>query len=189
MKKAALGAAVLAGSVALLLGACGGSDGDGNAAASDGNRADGFAAYTACLREQGISMPTGRAGGRPSGLPSGRPSGLPSGTPSPRPSGEPRGGGFGNFRPEGVDDATWEKAQAACQSKMPTGGPEGGPGGWPGGGADGGAFTAYRNCLRENGVADDNMRDLSTADPKVAAALTKCEVLRPTGMPTGGPGR
>lgn len=178
-----LGAALFSSAAVLLLAAaCGGSDGGGDAAGGNGGNggANGFAAYTECLRQQGINVPTDR--------PTGRPSGRPSGTPSPGASQGSRGGGFGSFRPEGVDDATWQKAQDACRAKLPSGRPSGFPSGFPSGGPNSGAFTAYRNCLRDNGVTDGSMRDLNTADPKVAAAVKKCEVLRPTGDPGGGPG-
>jgi len=173
--------ALAAGSAALLLAAACGSDGDsgdsGDAAAG------GFSAYMDCLREQGIEVPDTVPSGRPGGFPSGRPSDFPSGRPtafpSDRPSGAPGGGRMGGFRPEGVDDATWQKAQEACASVRPTGGPGGGG---PGGGANREAGAAYRNCLSDRGV--DLGANPSTTDPKVAEAMEACAVLRPSASPT-----
>ncbi|MET8911641.1 hypothetical protein [Micromonospora sp. NPDC004551] len=86
------------------------------------------------------------------------------------------------FRPAGVDDATWQKAQEACASVRPTGGP-GGPGGPAGGNSDAGA--AYRNCLADRGV--DLRANPATTDPKVAEAVKACGVLRPTASATATP--
>lgn len=174
--------ALAAGSAAMLLAAAGcGSDGDSGDTGDSGNAAGGFSAYLACLREQGIDIPDTVPSGRPSGFPSGRPSSFPSGRPtafpSDRPSGEP-GGRMGGFRPEGVDDATWQKAQEACASVRPTGA----PGGGPGGGANREAGAAYRNCLADHGV--ELGASLSTTDPKVAEALKACAVLRPSASAT-----
>jgi hypothetical protein len=73
-----------------------------------------------------------------------------------------------------VDDATWEKAQAACASLRPSG--------RPGGRGDNGANAAYRNCLRDHGVEPG--RDLATTDPTVAKAMAACQVLRPSASAT-----
>lgn len=180
--------ALAAGSAALLLTAACGSDGDsGDSAQSAG----GASAYLECLRDQGIDVPDTLPSGRPDGFPSGRPTDFPSGRPtdfpsgrptafpSDRPSGAPDGGRMGGFRPEGVDDATWQKAQEACGSLRPTGGPGGGG---PAGGADREAGAAYRNCLADRGV--DMGANPSTTDPKVAAAIEACAVLRPSASPT-----
>ena len=126
-----------------------------------------------CLRQHGVNvtMPTGR----PSGA---RPSGRPSGV---RPSGRAGGGGGGGFLgnqpPSGVDQQTWDAAQQACASLRPSFGPGGR-------GANNSALAAYRNCLRDHGVtASGPLNDLSSADPKVAAALQACAPLRPTAAP------
>ncbi|GAA4168957.1 hypothetical protein GCM10022251_60570 [Phytohabitans flavus] len=178
--------ALAAGSAALLLAAGCGSDGDsGESDQGQQGAPGGASAYLDCLREQGIdiqAMPSGRPGGfpsgRPSDFPSGRPPALASGAPTAFPSGAPPGGRMGGFRPEGVDDATWQKAQEACASLRPTGGPAGGPGG----GANREAGAAYRNCLSDRGV--DLGANPSTTDPKVAAAIEACAVLRPSAPPT-----
>lgn len=173
-----------AGSAALLMAAaCGsnGDSGDGTAGAPAG-----ASAYLDCLREQGIDVSNTMPSGRPNGLPSGRPTDFPSGRPTDFPSGAPGGpggGGPGGFRPEGVDDATWQKAQEACASVRPTGGPGGnGPGaGGPGGGKRE-ADAAYRNCLADRGV--NPQANPNTTDPEVAEAMEACAVLRPNATPT-----
>jgi hypothetical protein len=190
----------VASAVLLLAAACGGGGSDGNgsdgSAASDGQNV--FAGYADCMKKNGVKLdlpsdfPSGRPfprrsgepGSRPSGFPTAFPSGFPtvrpSGFPDRRPPGAPGGprGGFG--RPPGVDDATWQKAQDACRSVLPSFG--------PGGGQRGGAFTAYRNCLNDHGVtAGGGLQGLNTADPKTAAALKACAVLRPTSVPTAAP--
>jgi hypothetical protein len=152
--------------------ATGGNGGSGNGGGAGANSA--FAAYTDCLKKNGVTvtLPTGAPRNRPSGEP--RPSGVP------RPSGSAgqRGGGFpgggGQFaKPAGVDDATWQKAQEACASLRPSGRP---------GGRDNGANAAYRNCLSDHGVTLG--QGLATSDPKVAKAMETCKVLRPTATPT-----
>jgi len=172
-----LGAAAVAG----LAAACGGSSATppANAAGNGGNNA--FAAYTECLAKNGVVLPSAsarpdRTGGvRPSNRPSARPSG---GTGN---GGGFGGGGYGGFfgnqPPAGVDQATWDKAMQACASVRPTFGA---------GGGNNSAFVAYRNCLSEHGVTAGT-NQLNTADPKVAAALTACAPLRPTGPPRPTP--
>ena len=180
-------AAVIVASAAVLLAAAcsGGSDSTtGTAGGGDQGRGNtAFAAYTDCLRKNGvtITMPSGGARVRPSGGPGGY-GGFPSGMPRPdrsagggRPSGGPGGGfpGGGFGKPAGVDDATWEKAQTACASLRPSGGPGGG------GGRGNGANAAYRNCLQQHGVTLGET-PLNTADPAVKKAEETCKVLRPT---------
>jgi hypothetical protein len=194
-------AAIFAVSMAMLFTAACGSDEastdsgtTGGTGQNGGNNA--FAAYVSCLNENGVTvtMPSGGPGGdgsggaRPSGAPGGvRPSGAADGV---RPSGQPRpsgvagqrGGGFpggGGFsKPEGVDDATWQKAQEACASVRPSMGAGRGNGnGGPGGNA-GGAGAAYLNCLKENGVTDT--ANLDTSDAAVKKATETCAVLKPS---------
>lgn len=175
---------------AAALAACGGGD-DG----SDG-AAPAATDYASCLRANGVTLPSGRAGGFPSGRPSGQsggsdgapPSGRPSGGPSGRPGGGfggPGGGGFGTQAPNGVDQATWEKAQKACEGLRAGGAPGGGVPGGGNRGGDNGAQAAYRNCLTENGVTvTGGVDNLDTSDPKVAAAVATCAPLRPSATPT-----
>jgi hypothetical protein len=173
-------AGLLVASAALVLSvaACGGSDsgsaGGGNAGGG-GNTA--FAAYTACLQKNGvtITMPSGGARTRPSDG-AGRPSGMPrpSGSAGARGGGFPGGGGFA--KPDGVSQDTWDKAQAACASVRPSFGA-----GNRGGGN--GANAAYRNCLQQHGVTL-GQGGLNTTDPAVKKAEETCKVLRPTASAT-----
>jgi hypothetical protein len=176
------------GPVLLLIAACGGRS-DGSDPADDQSAdQDGLTAYVECLAEQGIEveLPSGGppAGGQgpPTDFPTGLPTDFPSGFPTDVPTGQPGGpggpGGFDGLRPEGVDDETWQAAQEACQSLLPSGGfgPPGGGDGNPG------ADAAYRNCLADRGI--DLTEADNTADPAVAEALAACEVLRPTPTPT-----
>ena len=161
----------------LLAAACGGGSGAGagnGGGAGEGNNA--LAAYTDCMKKNGvtITMPSGGPRARPSAGPGAFPSGAP------RPSGGAGRGGFPGGgeagRPEGVDDATWQKAQAACASLRPNFGP-----GNRGGGGNG-ANQAYMTCLRDHGVTQGQA--MGTSDPTVAKALEACKVLRPTASPT-----
>jgi hypothetical protein len=164
------GTGLVLAALGLLAAGCGGSP---NAAPAAPTGPTGFAAYTACLARNGVTLPSNT---RPSRGPGG--SGRPPGQAGGGPGGGGQRGGFGNQPPAGVDDATWQKAQTACASVRPTGG----PGGF-GGGANNSALTAYRNCLSEHGAtvsATTRPNQLNSADPAVAAAMTACEALRPT---------
>ncbi|WP_240670345.1 hypothetical protein [Actinoplanes solisilvae] len=142
-------------------------------------------------REGGMPWPSGNPGSRswPSGGPGSRswPSGGPGGEGGvPRPSGSAGfrdGGGFpGAFggKPEGVDDATWQKAQEACSSLRPSGRP-----GTRDGNRGDGRNAAYLNCLKENGVPDPAKLDPSDATLKKATET--CKVLRPSAGPSPSP--
>ena len=187
-------ALIVASAAVMLAAACSGSgnsaDTSGGGNQGGGNNA--FAAYTDCLKKNGvtITLPSGGARVRPSGGPDGY-GGFPSGQPRPnrspgagRPSGGPGGGGFpgggfGGFgKPAGVDDATWQKAQTACASLRPSF--QAGRGGRGDGG--GAANAAYRNCLQDHGVTMGG--GLNTTDPATQKALAACKVLRPTAIPT-----
>lgn len=174
------GLAGLVASAALLfsVAACGAesqtpSTGTDNPNGGDMNSA--FAAYTECLAKNGvtITVPSGEARVRPSGGPGAFPSGRPRPSGSARPGGGfPGGGGFG--KPAGVDDATWQKAQQACASVLPSGRPGGN-----GRGSGAGMSPAYRNCLRDNGVTVDQGAPAS-GDPALAKAAEVCKALAPT---------
>ncbi|MFJ8830864.1 hypothetical protein [Micromonospora aurantiaca] len=189
-------AAVLTAAASALLTGCGG-DSAPTATGDEGNSA--FAAYQNCLRDNGVTLPSASPdrspAARPSGFPSDRPSGFPSdrpsGFPSDRPSGFPTdrspGGEGRRFpgmgRPADVDEATWQKAQEACSSLMPTGRPGGwgGPGGSnapdaPDAGQGDGRDRAYRTCLNGRGVSPDS---LDPSDAKAKEALTACAPVSP----------
>ena len=165
--------AVFAG--ALLLTACGSSS---SSSTPDAGGADGFAAYAACLSENGVTLPSGGPGGPGGTPPSGAPSGMPEGAPSGAPSGMPGGGGM---VPEGVDASAFAAAQEACAGLRPSGGPGGSPG--AGAAIDSGALAAYTGCLKDHDVTVTtaaDLRALDTSDATVAAALATCAPLRPT---------
>jgi hypothetical protein len=179
-------ALAVASASVMLAAACGGggtSSGKPEGAPGNGGGPNNaaFTAYTDCLKKNGVTITM------PSGGPRTRPSGgvRPSGNPRPRPSGSagarqfPGGGGGFFGKPAGVDDATWQKAQAACASVRPSfgGGQRGG------GGRNNGASQAYFNCLRDHGVQMGQGQRLSSADPATKKALDACEVLRPTASP------
>ena len=181
------GMAVLLAGVGALVAGCGGGSSSATpaAASSPSGRSEEIAVYVACLQKNGVDavMPSG--GVRISGSPRTRPSGAPSGVrpsrtnPTARPSGGFGGGpgGMDALRPSGVDDATWQKAQQACASVLPSFGPRGQ-------GSDNGAMRAYVNCLQQHGVTvTGGIRGLNTADPKFAAADKVCGVLKPTATP------
>jgi hypothetical protein len=171
----------------VLAAGCGGTS--DTPAASD---QPGFAAYTACLAKNGVTLTQNSAGpgggvgasGRPEGRASTRPSGEP-GMGQPGGSGLGGGGvggGFSTAAPAGVDQAAWQKAQDACASLRPTARPG------RSGSANNSAMTAYRNCLSEHGVtASTGTNQLNSADPTVAAAMSACAPLRPTGRPNPTP--
>ena len=172
-----------------LLAACGKSGSSTGSTPAGDNGASGMQAYVACLSQNGVNiqLPSGRpcGGARPTDLPTGGvpPSGS-GGFPGAGPSGAPGGGGFGGGfqKPDGVDDATWQKAQQACSSLRPTGRPggQGGPGG-----QDDGAMSAYVNCLSNHGVtASAGAGALNSSDPTVAAAQKACAALLPTAAPS-----
>jgi hypothetical protein len=165
-----------------LLAACAGNNGGGVATAGaspTGGQAV-FQAYADCLRQHGVTITVPSFRGRPSDRPSGRPSGV---RPSGRGGGGGFGGGFGGFfgtePPPGVDQGTWDSARQACAGLRPSFGPARG---------NNSAFQAYRNCLQEHGVdfSAGPGGGLNTADPKVAAAMTACAPLRPSGRPSAG---
>jgi hypothetical protein len=183
-------AALLVASAAVMLAAACGSSKAGNPGGpgSGGNPGAGMnqalSAYVDCMKQNGvtITLPSFPARNGASRGPGGYT--RPSGEPRPRPSGSfgggrrfPGGGGGGFFRkPAGVDDATWEKAQKACASSLPSRV----PGGF---GGDRGANSAYRNCLQRHGVTM-NGGPPSSADPKTREALKTCAVLRQSASPT-----
>jgi hypothetical protein len=154
--------------------------------------ANGFAAYTACLKKNGVTLPTGRPGG---GF-GARPSGAARGSRVP-------GGGFGGLNATSGPTAA---AVKACASVRPTGGFGGGAGGGANASAIASQLAAYRGCLSDHGVTlptaaprpttsaaagasgaprrgaggFGGIGALNTADPKTAAAVKACAPLRPT---------
>jgi hypothetical protein len=175
----------------MLAAACGGGGSSSTTTSptnqGGGNRGGGsqqLTAYVNCMKQNGVTITL------PSFAPRTGASRGAGGYGGTRPSGQPRpsgsfGGGRGGFpgaggffqKPADVDAATWQKAQAACASTLPSRG----PGGF--GGNRGGADSAYRNCLMQHGVTMNNGAP-NTADPTVQKAIQTCKVLRPTASPT-----
>ncbi|GAB1640238.1 hypothetical protein [Krasilnikovia sp. MM14-A1259] len=175
MPSARTTATLLLTSVTVMLAAgCSGGGDTTAAGATPGGQGRGqqFTAYVDCMKQNGVPLTLPSFGPRPgaSGRPQG--TGYPSGMPRPDRSGGPRRGGGFLEKPAGVDDATWQKAQAACATLRPSGRPGGGNG----------AAGAYRNCLRQHGVTLGG--NANTADPAVAKALEACKVLRPSAAPS-----
>jgi hypothetical protein len=176
----------VASAAVLLVAACGGNSNSSNGATgtsgygNGGNRNSEFAAYTECLQKNGVTItlpsraPRTDASGRPEG-------GFPSGMPRPSGSAFPGGGrggfpGGGGFqKPADVDQATWDKAQAACASVRPSFG-----GNRPGGN---GMNAAFQNCLKQHGVTATG-GNLDTSDATVKKALEICRVLQPSATPS-----
>ncbi|WP_051809500.1 hypothetical protein [Actinoplanes subtropicus] len=174
----------VASAAVLLVAACGGnstssSGGTGTTGTGNGSgRNSEFTAYVECLQKNGVTITLPSRGPRPSGAPQG--GGFPSG--QPRPSGSFSGGGRGFpggggmfQKPADVDQATWDKAQAACASVRPSFG---------GGNRGGGMNAAYRNCLKQHGVTSTDGK-LDTSNATVKKAMETCKVLRP--QPSASP--
>ena len=118
--------------VCLGLAACGGSgssSGSGTSTQPGGGRGFGFASdpkVAACLKKQGVTLPTGgrrRGNGAPPTSTNGAPPTTTNGQP-------PAGGGFRG----GGNSAQFQKLQKAlkaCGVTLPQGGPGGAPGGAP----------------------------------------------------------
>lgn len=175
-----MAALVVASAAVLLVAACGGNSSDSSGGGQNGGDGSGngggnnaFAAYTACLAKNGVTITMPSRGPRTgaSGFPEG---GRPSGQPRPSGSRGAGGGGFpgggGGFqKPENVDQATWDKAQAACASVRPS----------FGGNRNGGngMNAAFQNCLKDHGVTA-SAGNLDTNDATVKKALETCRVLQ-----------
>ena len=201
IRRTSLLTAAIAGSL-LLLSACGGSSSSSTAsdtaaaepttsssgaAVAGGGGAD-LTAYRQCMSDNGVTLPDFAIGanggpgdfpsGMPSGMPTDRPSGMPTGAP---PSGGP-GGGFAGALPDGVDQETFDAAQAACASLAPQGGfGQRRPG--DGAQIDATALAAYKSCLTDHDVVvadgDNWMASLDRSDKAVQAAMDTCAPLLP----------
>jgi hypothetical protein len=187
-------ALLVASAAVMLVAACGGGSdkasgtggGTGGGTGQGGGTSQALTAYVDCMKQNGVTITLPSFAPR-TGASRGPGENRPSGQPRPRPSGSFGGGGRGGFgggaggffqKPAGVDDATWQKAQTACASSLPSRGPGGG-----GFGGNGGQNSAYRNCLQQHGVTMNGGRPAS-ADPKTQQALKTCSVLRQSASPT-----
>jgi hypothetical protein len=174
--------AVAAGVAAVgLIAGCSSGNGSANVAAtstaSSGSAA--FSAYTQCLSQHGVTLPSGGFGGRRTRSPG---AGF-------TPGAGRSYGGFGGAGAFASANPTTAAAMQACASLRPTGGA-----GFGGGST---RLTAFRNCMTQQGEPVPTTRPtavptaaatgdarylngLSPSDPKVAAALTVCKALIPT---------
>jgi len=173
-----------AGSAGKNASSTGSSAASSSASASSSNRAADFRAYTQCLSQHGVAVPTFTARPDFSGRP--RPSGSfvrPSGAPR---SGGPDGGRFGFL---GSADPTARAAMQACQSLAPQGGS-----GFRRDGTSVSAttFAAFKSCMSDNGVTitatdpQQGLRALNRSDAKTAEALKVCQPIlgRPSASPS-----
>jgi hypothetical protein len=156
-----------------------------SASASSSNRAADFQAYTQCLSQHGVTLPTFSARPDFSGRP--RPSGS-----FVRPSGAPRSGGpGGRFGFLGSADPSTRAAMQACQSLAPQGGFGGGFARGGGATISAATFAAFKSCMSDNGVTitqtdpQQALRSLNRSDAKTAAALKVCQPI--IGQPTVAP--
>lgn len=175
----ALRLGVLAVGLAVAVAACGGSSGGASGAttsttssAAGGSR---NAAFTACLKQHGVTLPAGGIG--PSGPPG-------QGTPGSLPAGG-NGGGGPSISIPGVNTQQLQAAMSACRSKLPSGG-------FGGGAANSQALQAYLSCLKDHGVTVPTSTSGTTpggpgsalgavrSQPKFAAANKVCQALLPT---------
>jgi len=186
-RRLALVAAILG--LILIAAACGGGSNTttaGATATTGGDQQSSRQAYTDCLKQNGVTLPARGQGNGQGDQGSGQGGGQ---------GGGPGNGGPGTFDPNagpgtrgslppGVDQATMDKARAACQSLRPTGGFGGG------GGGGGTAFQAYASCMKDHGVtlpargnaSTDTSSPPSTIDRTSAAFQTAndaCKALLP----------
>ena len=129
-----------------------------------------LAAYQNCLKSHGVKATFG-SGAKP-------------------PSGKlPEGGIPGGKLPTTGISSKFLKAQAACRSKMPTGGlsvPGAAPSGSSGGLSN---LQAYESCLTDNGIklkgsGPRALASLNQSSSKVQAAMKTCEPLLNTATTT-----
>jgi hypothetical protein len=184
LQRGAVGALLLTTALAAV--ACGGSAATGTTAATTSTSAAGaangtnsaaVAKYTACLEQNGVTLPNFGAG-RPPGGGGGGQGNAPNGTTPAPPTGTNGQGGLG--RGGFANNPKFQKAAAACAKLRPTGFRGGGFGG--GNGQNTAAFAAYRNCLALHGVKQSALRPAGGASPtaKVQKAMTACASLRPS---------
>jgi hypothetical protein len=173
----------LIAALGVLLAACSSAAGAGGAATTSTTAkstkpsSSTFQAYTTCLKNHGVSFPSGRGGFPGGGAGGGAP---PSSTP-----------GATTTTFSAAQASKIKAAQTACASLRPkfTGNP-----------GNSTALAAYRNCLKLHGVTLPNGRGgaggffggggstATTSNPKLQAAMTACAALRPKGGFGGGAG-
>jgi hypothetical protein len=147
-----------------------------------------FTAYTACLAQHGVTLPSFSAGARPSGTFSRPPGGFsrpPGGfSRAPGASRGPGGGGFGGL---GSPNPSTSAARAACASLLPAGAVAGNRT------ISATTFAAFKSCMSDNGVTITStnpqtaMQGLDRTDAKTAAALKVCQPILGQGAGSGAP--
>jgi hypothetical protein len=163
----------------LVLAGCGGGGSKANASTSSttGSANADRSAFTKCLSDHGVTLPSG-------GFPGGGNGGPPANGSLPD-----FGGGNGSGTPPrgsfpGANNPKSQEAFNACRSQLPNSG----QGGFAG--ANSQAFQAYTSCLRDHGVsvptttaggsATPGSRPNFQSDPKFASANKTCRSLLPT---------
>ncbi len=153
--------------VAAAVAACGGSSSSGSAsgAAAKDAATSSRAAFTSCLKQHGVTVPSGagkfKRGSGGGGFPAGKAPTNTSGAPSAGTGGAPGAGsggsGGGGFGAGGFGNSKFAKAMKACQSKLPAS-ERGrfGAGKRPGNFKPSFSATTLKKfvgCIRENGYA------------------------------------
>jgi hypothetical protein len=144
-----------------------------------------YQAYRTCMAQNGVNLPANmfNRGQRPNGGNGGSGASAPAGSANNTAStgnGGPRSGGTppSTTLPAGVTEQQYQKAQQACQSKMPQRQSRDGAGGTT-------QFAAYLSCLKDHGVNVDTnggAQALANIDRTTAtfqAAQTACSPLLP----------
>ncbi|MEI9907195.1 MAG: hypothetical protein WDO06_04120 [Actinomycetota bacterium] len=125
-------------------------------------------AQRACLKKEGITLPTPRAN-------------APRPTSSPRPTARPTGGagfgGGGTFTNSPKTVAAFKK----CGITLPTPGA-----GFGGGNFDVKKFQAFQTCMTKAGIKATNGFRYDQSDPDTAVALIKCQKSSGFKLPTFG---
>jgi hypothetical protein len=154
--------------------------------APGGRNGAAFTAYTACLAQHGVTVPSFSAGARPSGTFSRPPGGFSRSPGASRgPGGGGGGGGFGGL---GSPDPSTSAARAACASLLPAG--AFGPGTRT---ISATTFAAFKSCMSDNGVTITStnpqtaVQGLNRSDAKTAAALKVCQPILGQGAGSGAP--
>jgi len=171
---------LVTGVVALMsaagLAACGGSPKASDAATTSASSTQkAFAAYSSCMKQHGVKLPSNFGQRRPGSTGSSPTGSFPTGS-------LPTGSFPASRLPAGVSSKKYAAATKACRAKLPAGGFRGGFRGLSN-------FAAYASCLSDNGVklsgtGPSALRNLNTSDPTVKAAMQTCSPLLHAGSTT-----
>jgi hypothetical protein len=139
--------------------------------------------YQACMKKHGVTLKLPSGSGRAPGGANGAPSGgftPPTGNGNGAGGGFPGGGPLG--KPKGVSTKTYNAAQKACASKLPSFGARGANG------KNAQDFQAYLSCLSDHGVkvpTGGGLAGLNRNDPTFQTANKTCGALLPSGVTPG----